>query len=99
MRIAIAASGKDENSQVSDDAEKAPFFLIYENKELVKVMLNPFSVGGKGAGTGITRLLENEGVNLVISQMIEQDMEEALKTAKIKTKVVKDKTVKDILNN
>ena len=46
MKTAIASENKTVDSSVSGAGARAPFFLIFENDELVKTIKNPFRVGG-----------------------------------------------------
>ncbi|MBW2976888.1 hypothetical protein KY347_05570 [Candidatus Woesearchaeota archaeon] len=97
MRIAVSATGKDENSQVSEVSGRAHFYLIFEDKKLVKTIKNPFAVGGEGAGFAVAKMLENEKVDLVISGKFGLNMQNALKAAGIKFKEVRDKKVNEVL--
>ena len=48
MKIAIAALKKKENSQISIQAGRAPYYLIFNEKsELLETVSNPFSRGGR----------------------------------------------------
>ncbi len=97
MKIAIASTNKTEESQVSSVGGRAPFYLIFENKKLVKALSNPFRVGGGGAGFGVAKMLTNEKVDLVVSGNFGPNMANALESSGIKTKVVQGKTVKEAL--
>jgi len=44
--IAIASSGKDETSEISPTAGRAPSFLIYKDKKLEKAIKNSFAIWG-----------------------------------------------------
>ena len=95
MKIAIASSGKKLSSQVSLIGARAPCYLVFEDKKLVKVISNPFRIGGGGAGFGVAQMLENEKVKIVVSGSFGVNMKNTLKEKKIKTKVITDKTVKE----
>ena len=97
MKIAVASTGKDENSRVSLAGGRAPFYLIFEDEKLVRVIKNPFAVGGGGAGFGVARMLADEKVDLVISGNFGPNMLKALESSRIKTKTVEGKTVREIL--
>jgi predicted Fe-Mo cluster-binding NifX family protein len=97
MKIAVASEGKNENSQVCPTAGRAPYYLIFEDKKLIKTIKNPFAVGGGGAGFGVAKMLENEKVDLVISGKFGGNMQNALKSAGIKFKEVTVKKVKEII--
>lgn len=97
MKIAIASNNKTLESEISQIGGRAPFYLIFEDKKLVKVISNPFRMGGGGAGFGVARMLINEKVNLVISGNFGPNMLDALENSGIKTKVVQGKTVEEAL--
>lgn len=67
QKIAIGSVEGNEDSQVSPQAGRAPFYLIYENGKLVETIKNPFAVGGGGAGFGVAKMLADKGVNLVVA--------------------------------
>lgn len=62
VRIAIAGT-----EQIEQNAGRASRYSIYENGTLVKVLKNPFAVGGGGAGFGVAHLLAQEGVEKVVA--------------------------------
>ena len=85
MKIAIASNGKKDDSEISDVGGRAPFYLIFENKKLIKTLPNPFKRGG-GAGYSVAQMLANEKVNLVICGHFGPVFEGVLKEKGIKTK-------------
>ena len=97
MRIAISSIEDNENSKISEISGRSPFYLIFEDKKLVKKIKNPFKFGGGGAGFSIAQMLANENVDVVVSGKIGPNMENALKEKGIKIKEEKDKTVKEII--
>ncbi len=97
MKIAIASNGKDINSMVSDVAGRAPFYLIFKDKELIKTIKNPFAVGGGGAGLSVAKMLEKEQVNILIVGKIGGNMQGALDSANIQFKSENDKSINQIL--
>lgn len=99
MKIAISSSGKDENSEISPVAGRAPYFLIYEDGKLVKTIKNPFAIGGGGAGFAVAKMLADEKVDLVIAGHFGENMIGALEEKGIKRKELYDKTVKEALES
>ena len=97
MKIAIASTGKEKNSKVSEIAGRAPYYLIYENKKIIKIIKNPFAVGGGGAGFGVAKMLADEGVKTIVGRNFGMNMVGALKEKKIKTIKIDDLTVKQAL--
>ncbi len=97
MKIAISSESKDENSTVSSVSGRAPYYLIFEGGKLVKVIKNPFAVGGGGAGFGVAQMLGNEGVELVISGKFGENMKGALGSKGIKFKEISGKKIKAVL--
>ena len=60
MRIAIAALKKQENSQISMQAGRAPYYLIFDkNFKLLESLSNPFKRGSGGAGFGVAKMLSD----------------------------------------
>ena len=97
MKIAIASTGKNLDSEISAVSGRATFYLIFENKKLIKVISNPFRIGGGGAGLGVAQMLINEKVNLVISGNFGPNMLQALESKGIKVKIITGKSVKEVL--
>jgi predicted Fe-Mo cluster-binding NifX family protein len=81
MKIAVAATGKDETSEVSPRSGRSKFYLIFNEKgNLLEVLSNPFSRGGGGAGFGVAKMLADKGITIVIGGAFGGNMEEILKT-------------------
>lgn len=97
QKIAIASTSKEESAEVSPVGARAKFYLIFENKKLVKTIKNPFAVGGGGAGFAVAQMLANEKVNLVVCGRVGPNMQTALETKGIKLKLISGKTVKETL--
>jgi predicted Fe-Mo cluster-binding NifX family protein len=93
MKIAIASEGKDKNSIISEKAGRAPYYLIFEdkNKEIIKIIKNPFAIGGGGAGWSVADMLSDENVQKVIAGNIGANMQTALKQKGIKIKITSGK--------
>ncbi|MCF7836869.1 hypothetical protein K9N08_04410 [Candidatus Gracilibacteria bacterium] len=83
MKVAVASENKTAGSLVSDEGGRAPFYLIFENGELVKILKNPFRVGGGGAGFAVAELLADEKVEFVVAGKIGGNMDGALDAKKI----------------
>ena len=80
MKIAVAATGKDETFEISPRSGRSKFYLIFNEKEqLLEVISNPFSRGGGGAGFGVAKMLADKGVTIVIGAAFGGNMEEILK--------------------
>ncbi len=79
MKIAIASIENNPNSEISARGGRAPYYLIFENGELVETFKNPFALGGGGAGPALAKVLVNKGVNLVILGKIGEKMASALR--------------------
>jgi predicted Fe-Mo cluster-binding NifX family protein len=97
MKIAISSVGRDKKAQVSYISGKAPYYLIFKDMELEKVISNPFRFGGGGAGVGVAEMLSDEGVELIISGRFGDKMIEALNSRNIKYKELFDLTVREAL--
>lgn len=98
MKIAVASEGKDEKSQVSAVSGRAPYYLIFENKKLVKSISNPFKIGGGGAGISVCQMLANEGVKIIISGKFGPNVQAMCDEKKIKTKEVEGKTAREAVD-
>jgi predicted Fe-Mo cluster-binding NifX family protein len=80
MKIAVAAIGKDETSEVSPRSGRSKFYLIFnERGELLEVISNPFSRGGGGAGFGVAKMLADKDVDIVIGGAFGGNMEDILR--------------------
>ncbi|MFW6233631.1 MAG: NifB/NifX family molybdenum-iron cluster-binding protein [Nanoarchaeota archaeon] len=98
MKIAISSEGKDLNSEISSKAGRAPYWLIFQNKELIETIKNPFAFGGGGAGWSVAHMLGNKKVSLVISEKIGENMKTALKQKGIEFKE-KSGNINEFLKN
>jgi predicted Fe-Mo cluster-binding NifX family protein len=84
MKIAVAALKKDETSPVSDQAGRAPFFLVFDGQgALVETLKNPFRLGS-GAGFAVAKFLADRKVDTFIAGKIGDNMTGALKERGIK---------------
>jgi predicted Fe-Mo cluster-binding NifX family protein len=97
MKVAIASEGKDLNSRISDRGGRAPYYLIFEGKNLVEVFKNPFAIGSGGAGWSVAYALAEKGVNLVIAGRIGENMKIALQEKGIDFKEISGKSVEEVL--
>ncbi len=97
MKIAVASEGPDENADVCPTAGRAPWYLIFEDKKLVKSMRNPFARGSGGAGFGVAQMLANEGVTKVISGKFGQNMIQAMQEKGMEYTEIKGSTVKQAI--
>jgi len=80
LKIAVAAIGKDETSEVSPRSGRSKFYLIFNDKgDLLEVISNPFSRGGGGAGFGVAKMLADKGVDIVVGRQVGEHMDEILK--------------------
>jgi predicted Fe-Mo cluster-binding NifX family protein len=95
MKIAVAAMRKNECSEISVQAGRAPYYLIFtEDGKLLETVSNPFKVGGGGAGFGVAKMLADIGVDTVIAGKFGANMIGALKERGLQyhemTGVIKD---------
>ncbi len=97
MRIAIASEGESIDSPVCPTAGRAPWYLIFEDKKLVKKIRNPFTRGSGGAGYGVTKMLANEGVDMVVSGRFGPNMMQAIKEKGMSYRELGGITVKQAL--
>lgn len=85
MKIAIASTTNTLTGEISPKGGRAPFYLIFNEKlELLTFFKNPFASGGGGAGHGVAKMLEDEGVSKVIIGKVGENMKTALMNTNIK---------------
>jgi len=96
MKIAIASEGKELDSKVSEKGGRAPYYLIFENKELIETIKNPF-LSGSGAGWSVAYMLAEKNVNKVISGKIGDKMESALKEKGLEFVEEHNKKIKELI--
>ena len=99
MKIAISAENNSLSSMISDKGGRAPYYLIFDNKDLVEVIKNPFAVGGGGAGYSVAYMLADKGVEMIITGQIGENMKNALEEKGIVFKQEQNKTVEQVLNS
>lgn len=78
MKTAVASMGKEESSEISQQAGRAPYYLIFEDGKLSETIENPFAVGGGGAGFGVAKMLADRGVKKVVAGAFGPNMSGAL---------------------
>ena len=85
MKIAIASLGKEEDSKISDQAARAPYFLIFDEKgDFVEALENVHADKARNAGGSAARFLAQRGVNLFIAGNVGDRMTRILETEGIK---------------
>ncbi|MGD8484359.1 MAG: NifB/NifX family molybdenum-iron cluster-binding protein [Thioalkalispiraceae bacterium] len=85
MRIAIAATGNEPASQVSQHGARAPYYLVYdENGTFQEVHKNPYANSERGAGPKVARFLMQLGVQLLVAGDFGGRFVEELETGGIK---------------
>ena len=92
-KIAIASEKNNINSLVCKISGRAPYYLIFENKKLIKTIKNPFVSGSGGAGSSVVQMLYNENVDLVISGKFGENMISSFKEKGMDYKIVLNKTI------
>ena len=91
MKVAVATSQKSPDSEISEMAGRAPFYLIFNEKgEAIEKIKNPFRMGG-GAGFSVAKMLSDEDVKVVIAGNMGSNMKEALEERGIKVEIRKGK--------
>jgi len=97
MKIAIASEGKNKDSEVSQKGGRAPYYLIFDDKQLIESIKNPFATGSGGAGFSIAYILADKKVDLVISGKFGENMESALKEKGINFREESGKKIKEVI--
>lgn len=67
----------DEKADIAENAARAPYFLVFEDDKLVKVIKNPFTTWG-GAGFAVADLLHDEWCKKFMAKKIGDNMKSAL---------------------
>jgi len=77
--IAVATLEKTENSQISDKAAHAPYYLIFDSGgNLLEVISNPFCDAERGAGPKVADLLASKNVSVVVAGDFGHKMKSAM---------------------
>lgn len=97
MKIAIACEKDNLEAEVSSMGGRAPYYLIFENSELIETIKNPFASGGGGAGFSAAYMLAEKGVTLVVAGGFGGNMQDALKERGIQSKEIDNGVVGDIV--
>lgn len=95
MKIAVPTMGLEQDSLISPETGRAPFFLFFDGKgQLIEAIKNPAKDQYGGASRTVAALLVEKGVTLIIADNIGAKMEQALNARHIKyvkkTGVTKD---------
>ena len=77
--IAVATLEKTENSQISNKAAHAPYYLIFDKGgNLLEVVSNPFRDVTRGAGPKVADFLASKNVSIVVAGGFGHKMKSAL---------------------
>jgi len=83
-KIAVASVSGSENSEISNVAGRAPWFLIFDkNGNFLKSVKNPGVAMGRGASGAVTNLLLKEACKIMVAGQLGYKMENQLKANKI----------------
>ncbi|MDD3990939.1 MAG: NifB/NifX family molybdenum-iron cluster-binding protein [Desulfobacterales bacterium] len=93
--IAVAAAGANENSEISEVAGRAPYYLIFDqNGVFLKSIENSGQRSMRGSSSAVVDLLLKESCNAVIAGQFGEKMQSRLKANRIesyqRTGIVKD---------
>ena len=77
--IAVAAVDRTGESQISQKAARAPYFLIYDNNgKLLEAVSNPFGDSARRAGPRVAEFFAEKNVTVVVAGNFGQKMKIAL---------------------
>ena len=66
--IAVAAVDRTGNSQISQKAGRAPYYLIFNQRgKLMEVISNPFSGTARRAGPQVAALLAEKNITVMVA--------------------------------
>lgn len=97
MKIAIASEGKNLDSEISVRGGRAPYYFLFEDKNLLEIIKNPFATGSGGAGFSVAYMLAEKNVELVIAGKIGGNMVSALNEKGIQFREENNKKVGEII--
>jgi predicted Fe-Mo cluster-binding NifX family protein len=85
MKIAVASTGIEQNSVISHEAGRSPFFLFFDWKgNLIKAVENPAKDKPQNAGVSAAEFLEDEDITHVIAENFGRKMQQILDEEHIK---------------
>jgi len=97
MKISVASLGKKIDSEISPQAGRAPYYLIFNDNELIETWKNVFAQGGGGAGLAVAKVMSDKGVGKVIVANLGDKMKVALQEKNIEFEE-KQGLIKDIIS-
>ena len=103
MKIAVATTGQEKTSTISQQGGRSPFFLFFDqNGNFLGAVKNPSRDLSRGAGQSAASLIAKKGAKLIIAGNIGHKMKQALRAYQIeyteKTGVAYD-VVQTIIQN
>jgi len=85
FKIAVASNGQEKSGQVSIEAGRAPYYLIFDKAgKMLETAANPHVSAVGGAGGSTADFLAEKKVNVVIAGRFGPKMTAALDAANIK---------------
>ena len=85
MKIAVASTGQAKDSTISQQAGRALFFLLFDDRgNLFETIENPAKDKSRNAGPSAASFLADKGVTLVIAEDFGSKMKQVLEEHHIK---------------
>jgi predicted Fe-Mo cluster-binding NifX family protein len=79
MKIVVPATGSEENSLISKETGRAPFFLFFDEKgTFIEAIKNPAKDKSGGISRTVVSLLSDNNVTMIIAESIGDKMKQAL---------------------
>lgn len=79
--IAVAGDGKTAAAQVSGEAARAPYFLIFDRSgALVEAVENPHKEAARRAGASVVPFLAKKGVTFIVAGNFGKHMIQAMQS-------------------
>lgn len=79
MKIVVPATGSEENSLISEETGRAPFFLFFDEKgNFIEAIKNPAKDQSGGISRTVVSLLSDNNVTMIIAESIGDKMKQAL---------------------
>ncbi len=94
-KIAVPATGSENNSLISEETGRAPFFLFFDGKgQFLEAMKNPAENQSGGISRTVVALLADKNVTIIIAKSIGDKMQQTLTNHHINI-VIKSGTAHD----
>ncbi|MFX1511593.1 MAG: NifB/NifX family molybdenum-iron cluster-binding protein [Promethearchaeota archaeon] len=100
MKVAIAATGTDKDSQIHSTFGMAPYFLIFDSISESKTSIqNPMQASGVSTGVEVAQILVDYRIQEVVAGTFRDRVRKVFSNAGVHMRVVKDSTVENVIQS